>query len=101
MRDSYWSGLGLGPRTPPPPPPAATPRNSGSTSNSSGSGLSAGSWAGIVVGIVAGSALLLLAAFLYIRRAGHRFHFGRGAAPKAGPNTTLLVTDVENSTGGV
>ncbi len=102
LADGYLAGLNIRRRfvVPNPPPPPLSPAST--TSSSSSSGLSSGALAGIIVGSVVGAALLVALAVVAIvakRRTHRRWGlFGKHLAPGVGPNTTLLVTDIENST---
>ncbi|GIL73559.1 hypothetical protein Vretifemale_3702 [Volvox reticuliferus] len=67
------------------------------------SGLSHGALAGVIIGPQAGllAVAAAVAALLWRRRSRERRHrdlLGRVRAPRAGPDTTLLITDVQNST---
>ncbi len=62
--------------------------------------LGAGVLVAVIVGTACGSALLMTALVMagcFMRRR-HRDLFGRVRAPRAGPDTTLLCSDVQNST---
>ncbi|KAG2483423.1 hypothetical protein HYH03_017679 [Edaphochlamys debaryana] len=68
--------------------------------SSGGDSVSVGTIVGIAVGVGVGSLLLLLLAALVVWRLGFtsRGLLGGVRAPRPGPDTTLLVTDVQNGT---
>ncbi|KAG2485781.1 hypothetical protein HYH03_015493 [Edaphochlamys debaryana] len=76
----------------PPPPVAGSP--------SSGGGLEGSELAGVIVGCVVGGLLLLALIMVVVwrRREAGRGVLGNVLAPRPGPNTTLLITDIQNST---
>ena len=81
----------------PPPPPAAAAAGSSCPSNG---GLSAGAGAGIGVAATLGAVLCVLGLSRWIGslRAGHRTLTLAVRPPGATPATTLLITDIMNST---
>ncbi|KAG2496412.1 hypothetical protein HYH03_005638 [Edaphochlamys debaryana] len=89
--------------SPTPPPPGTVASNAGADG-----GLSSGSIAGIVLGCVLGTAALLVFALALWARSGalvgglrRRLRFldrSTSSAPGFGPDTTLLLTDVQDST---
>ena len=68
--------------------------------------MSSGARTGVIVGSTVGGVLLLTAlalALVAMTVMSHRTHrrwglFGKHLAPGVGPNTTVVVTDIENST---
>ncbi len=90
------------PRPPPVPPVPPVPATaSGPTDGtSSGGGLSGNAMIGAIVGACAGFAVLtaLVAGLVVWRARRRRRMFGQAQAPGVGPDTTLVVTDVEGST---
>ncbi|KAG2488551.1 hypothetical protein HYH03_012870 [Edaphochlamys debaryana] len=106
---SYRASVGYTTRKPPPPPASAAAAPSAATAagpapaSGSGKGSSAASRAGVVVAVsVAGAVLLALAAAFILRqqRALRRVERrgGRILAPGVGPETTLVITDIQDST---
>ncbi len=104
LGDIYLAGLNLRRRfvvpAPPPLPPAPTTAPVPTPSASSGQ-LSSAAQAGIIAGAcVAGVTITALAVVAVMVRRRNRGHglFGPATAPGPGLNTTLVVTDVEEST---
>ncbi len=102
--DGYVAGLNLRRRfiipSPPPAPPLPAYATGPMDSSSSGGGLSGGAMIGAIVGACGGFAVLTaLVAGLVVRQMRRRRGlFGKAKAPGVGPDTTLVVTDVEGST---
>ncbi len=107
LGDGYVAGLNLRrrfvvPRPPPPlPVPAARSSPPGGDSSSSNSPPVA-TIVGVTVAVVLGAALATVVAHVLLARRGagrRRGLFGsKPQAPGPGPNTTLVVTDVQGST---
>ncbi|KAG1660559.1 hypothetical protein FOA52_002003 [Chlamydomonas sp. UWO 241] len=95
VRVSLWSGLGI-PVPSPPPPPTPSMRPALGSGNTSG-----GQPVGVIVGVTLGGITLLIltfaATFFVMRRSKHPL-FGRYWIPAAGDDTTLVVTDIMDST---
>ncbi|KAG1668672.1 hypothetical protein FOA52_001280 [Chlamydomonas sp. UWO 241] len=95
LRASLWRGLGIPVPSPPrPPAPPMVPilrgGNTGGVHH-----------VGVIIGVTLGGIMLLLlmfaAAFFLVRRSKHPL-FGRYWIPAAGDDTTLVVTDIMDST---
>ncbi len=86
--------------SPPPLPPSPAIAASSPTGSSSSDGMATGSIVAISVAACGGSAILAALASLFVvwRARTRRGLFGQVKAPGAGPDTTLVVTDVEGST---
>ncbi len=108
LGDGYLAALNIKrrfvlPVSPPPPTPPLPPAAHDEHDHRSSDPWSAGATVGVVLGAVGFAALLLLAAALAAWLVKGRTHrrwglFGQHLAPGVGPNTTLVVTDIENST---
>ncbi len=112
LGDSYLAGLNIlhpfvVPQPPQPPRPPSRATDTPPDTSPSSTGLSSGARTGIIVGATVGGVLLLSGAALAVAAAmavlSHRTHrrwglFGKHVAPGVGPSTTLVVTDIENST---
>jgi hypothetical protein len=104
LRARYWSYLGFIPPSPPPsppppspPPPPPSPEQSASSSGVSNSVLAAA--VAVPVSVVAVVAAVCWVAWVYHKRsAAHMTLTGRVKAPGVGPDTTLLITDIQDST---
>ncbi len=103
LAETYWASLNLDKQYHDPPPPSLTPLRlppappSVTAGGGKSSGLAAPALIGVLVACVAVTlALAGLAAWLFIAR---RLR-GAGAAsvPLVSPKTTLVITDIENST---
>ncbi len=93
-RSYYWLSIGYVP-PPPSPPRPSPPFVSSSGSRLKGSALDAV----IIVPILAGLFLLAATVALILwRRRSHKGLLGDVVAPRVSPDTTLLLTDIENST---
>ncbi len=86
--------------SPPPLPPSPFAAATSPPDSSSSSGLATGSIVAISVATCGGIAILVALAALFVawRTRTRRGLFGQVKAPGAGPDTTLVVTDVEGST---
>lgn len=90
IAESYWSSLGLW--------FPDNPNDNGQGSTDDGApALALG--VGIGVGAVGVLGVMAAAAWLLVRRKKRVSLFGKTRPPQAGPNSTLLVSDIENSTG--
>ncbi|GFR47145.1 hypothetical protein Agub_g8835 [Astrephomene gubernaculifera] len=70
-----------------------------SLSSSKKSALSSGAMAGVIIAALVGIVLATMLAVVLVRqRNRHRDLLGRVRAPRAGPDTTLLITDIQSST---
>ncbi len=97
LGDGYLAGLNIQRKF--------TPTSSSSDGGGGSDGLSSAQRTGIIVGCVVGGVALLAAvgALVAVRVVARRTHrrwglFGEAVPPGVGPGTTLLVTDIENST---
>ncbi len=86
--------------SPPPAPPSPFTSISSPPDSSSSGGMATGPIVAISVAACAGFAILVALAALFVawRARTRRGLFGQVKAPGAGPDTTLVVTDVEGST---
>ncbi len=108
--DAYLAGLNLGRRfiVPPPPPPppvpaqAVPPGSVASSDAASGGGtLSKAAEAGVITAACVGAALIAVAVamvLLRLRSQRRRGAYVPNEMPGPGPSTTLVVTDIEDST---
>ncbi|KAG1660556.1 hypothetical protein FOA52_002000 [Chlamydomonas sp. UWO 241] len=95
VRASLWAGLGI--PVPSPPPPPALQMAPALGGGSTGGVLNVGVIIGVTMGGITLLILTLAAAFLVMRRSKHHL-FGRYWIPAAGDDTTLVVTDIMDST---
>jgi hypothetical protein len=91
----YWSSIGYTPVSPPPPASdvLALPNSDGYSAG--GPEFPAAAQA-VVASVLAVTGLVGLAAALTVHRRRHKAR-GSNAAPGAGPDTTLVITDIEVS----
>ncbi len=107
LGDAYLAGLSLRRRfrvatpSPPPMPPSYQDGPASSNSTSPSSGLTDAARTGVIVGACVGGALMaaLVGALvmLHLKQRARQLTTTHHA-PSAGPNTTLVVTDIESST---
>ncbi|KAG1658835.1 hypothetical protein FOA52_008260 [Chlamydomonas sp. UWO 241] len=93
VRASLWAGLGISLPAPPAPPPAPTPPNTGSDG-----GPPLGLILGVTIPVALVLLLLALTVLFAVMRHSKRSLFGRPHIPAAGEDTTLVVTDIMDST---
>ncbi|KAG1664272.1 hypothetical protein FOA52_009774 [Chlamydomonas sp. UWO 241] len=93
VRASLWAGLGIPLPTPPAPPQTVAPPISGSDG-----GPQLGLILGVTIPVSLVLLLLALIALFVVMRHSKRLLFGRPYIPAAGKDTTLVVTDIMDST---
>ncbi|KAG1669680.1 hypothetical protein FOA52_002064 [Chlamydomonas sp. UWO 241] len=95
VRASLWASLGIPVPSPPPPPPLPSPAAPPRDANAGGS-----LPLGLVIGVTIPVTIVALAliVFFAVLRHSKRSLFGRHFMPAAGDDTTLVVTDIMDST---